>query len=89
MSVTAGIAIYFVLWWLVLFAVLPFGAAGKAAASDRVAGADPGAPSVHHLAWKFVMTTIIAAAIFAAGVYAYLNGYFNLEKLSRALGVPF
>ncbi len=89
MSVTAAIAIYFVLWWLVLFAVLPFGAAGDDPASGRVAGADPGAPSAHHLALKFLATTVIAAAIFAAGAYAYVNGLFNVERLSRLLGAPF
>jgi len=89
MSVTAAIAIYFVLWWLVLFAVLPFGAAGDDPASGRVAGADPGAPSAHHLTLKFVITTMIAAAIFAAGAYIYLNGWLNLAGLSRLLGAPF
>ncbi|MCB1491238.1 MAG: DUF1467 family protein, partial [Rhodobiaceae bacterium] len=25
MSIASGVAIYFLIWWLVLFAVLPFG----------------------------------------------------------------
>ena len=42
MSSTA-IAIYFLIWWIVLFAVLPWGV--RAQGEDSPPGTDPGAPA--------------------------------------------
>jgi predicted secreted protein len=68
-----GIAIYFVLWWVVLFAVLPWGVHGQHESGDIVPGSEPGAPAVH-LVWKKVLwTTVISAVVFAVcfGLYRY------------------
>ena len=47
MSAPMSIAVYFTMWWIVLFAVLPFGvqSAHEAASTDLPPGADPGPPS--------------------------------------------
>jgi len=47
MAWTTAAAIYFVIWWLVLFTVLPFGVRNAAETGEVVeAGNDPGAPTV-------------------------------------------
>ena len=72
MPLPLAIAAYFTIWWVVLFAVLPFGVrnAGEAGvATPR--GADPGAPVAPRLAVKALATTIISAIVFA-GLYAYV-----------------
>ena len=42
MSVTTGLAIYFLIWWVTLFAVLPFGVRSQHEA-ETAPGTDPGA----------------------------------------------
>jgi predicted secreted protein len=67
-----ALAIYFTVWWVVLFAVLPFGVRSHAEAGvDLPRGADPGAPVAPRMAIKLAATTVVAALVFAA-IYAYI-----------------
>ncbi len=52
MSVTTAIAIYFIIWWVVLFAVLPFGVRSQQESGAVAPGTDPGAPAVPQLMRK-------------------------------------
>jgi len=66
MTLTSGIAIYFVLWWVVLFAVLPFGVRSHHEAGVPVAeGHCDAAPVNPNLGRKFIATTLITAVLFA------------------------
>ncbi|WP_315833005.1 DUF1467 family protein [Bradyrhizobium prioriisuperbiae] len=89
MSISSSIAIYFVLWWVVLFAVLPFGVRSQMEEGDAVPGSDPGAPVLPLMAKKLIWTTLISLVIFAAGTWAYRAGYFNVERLTKMMGIPF
>ncbi|MAB15187.1 DUF1467 family protein [Parvibaculum sp.] len=62
MSWFAGIAIYFVIWWITLLAVLPF-RGNPVAEEDLREGHDPGAPARTLLLWKVIATTIIAGIL--------------------------
>jgi predicted secreted protein len=74
MKLASAIAIYFVIWWTVLFAVLPFGVRNADEAGEAVQqGHEAGAPVVHGLVKKFLITTAIAAAVFAAVYLAIVN----------------
>ena len=88
MTISSSIAIYFVLWWIVLFAVLPFGIRSQMEEGEDIAGTDPGAPSVPRMARKLIWTTLVSAVIFAAGMTAYRAGYFNIERLTKMMGIP-
>lgn len=68
MSVPLSIAVYFTMWWIVLFAILPFGvkAPHEAGSADLPPGADPGAPVAPMLARKALWTTLVSALLFAA-----------------------
>jgi predicted secreted protein len=71
MSLPLSLAAYFTMWWVVLFAVLPFGVRSAAEAGvERPAGADAGAPLAPHLALKALATTLISGVLFAA-LYTY------------------
>ncbi|WP_134487073.1 DUF1467 family protein [Methylocella tundrae] len=61
-----SLAIFFVTWFIVLFAVLPFGVKSQREAGDVTKGTDPGAPVAPRLLVKALWTTVIAAAAFAA-----------------------
>jgi predicted secreted protein len=74
MSTLTAIAVYFTIWWTVLFAVLPIGVKSQHEAgvqADLPSGADPGAPVAPMLGRKALWTTLISAALFA-GLYVYL-----------------
>ena len=77
MNIGASIAIYFVCWWTVLFAVLPFGIRSAHEAGAVVEqGHEPGAPVRTLLLKKFIATTLIAALVFAAVRYAFVHHFF-------------
>ncbi len=73
MSLTLGLALYFIIWWTVLFAVLPFGVRTQAEAGDVVPGTPGSAPVTPRILRTFAITTAIAGVVFAL-VYAVLAG---------------
>lgn len=64
MQLGSAFAIYFVIWWTTLFAVLPFGARAQGKGGETVAGADPGAPSVTRGWWLIGVNTGVASVVF-------------------------
>ena len=70
LTVGGAIAVYFVVWWTVLFAVLPF-AARAGTGGGGVKGADAGAPDLPRLREKAIWTTVWADAVFLAAVAAF------------------
>ena len=87
-TISSVLAIYFVLWWVVLFVTLPFGVRSQDEANETVEGTDPGAPVAHGMVWKLIWTTIISAVLFGAGLWANLAGILNVDNLSRLMGLP-
>jgi predicted secreted protein len=84
MKWTSAIAIYFIIWWLVLFTVLPFGVRNAAETGEDVEqGNDAGAPVVHGLKWKVLVTTLVASLVFAA-LYWLLT-----SRILETLDLPF
>jgi predicted secreted protein len=86
MSITTAIAIYFLIWWVVLFAVLPWGVRPQGA--EGAPGTDPGAPLVPRLGAKLLWTTAVATLVFAACALVYVNGLISLDDLTAWLGMP-
>ena len=85
------LAIYFVLWWIVLFMALPFGVRNRAEAGhagDEIDGTDPGAPVAALMARKALWTTLISAVIFAIALYAYRAGWLGVDRLVKLMGIP-
>ena len=66
MSFLSLFAIYFVVWWVILFAVLPVGVTAHDS-SDPTLGATRGsAPDRPRMGYKVLLTTGIAAIVVAA-----------------------
>ena len=64
MNPITWIGIYLILWWTVLFAVLPLGTITHAEAGiDKGDGGDPGAPVDPKLKRKFFTTTWVSAVV--------------------------
>jgi predicted secreted protein len=82
------VAIYFLIWWLTLFAVLPWGVRNQEEAGEVSPGTDPGAPAIHRLWSKLMWTTIIATVIFGGLYFAYDRGLIPFEFLARISAPP-
>jgi len=87
MPVSTAFAIFFLIWWVVLFAVLPWGIRSQHEAGDMIPGTDPGAPAIPNLLRKLLWTTIVSAIIFAACYVVYVNRLVTLESLARPFGL--
>ena len=87
-TISTAFAIYFVLWWIVLFLTLPFGVRSQHEDGPSTAGTDPGAPVASRMGPKLIWTTVISAVIFGAAMFAYDAGYLNVERLSKLMGIP-
>ncbi len=88
-SISTALAIYFVLWWIVLFVTLPFGVRSQHEDGGGPPGTDPGAPVASLMGRKLIWTTVIAAVVYGIGMLAYRAGYLNIERLSKLMGMPF
>jgi predicted secreted protein len=64
-----AVAIYIFIWWIVLFAVLPFGVRTQAEEGDVVPGTPESAPAKPRILRIFVINTLVASIVFAL-VYA-------------------
>jgi predicted secreted protein len=65
MSLTFAIAIYFIVWWITLFAVLPFNVRTQDEAGAIVPGTPESAPAEPKLLRIIVTNTIVATLVFA------------------------
>lgn len=66
-----AIVVYLLVWWVVLFAILPIGTQPDVD-GDPAAGGWRGAPVAAHLGRKVVATTLVSAVIWA-GLYALIS----------------
>jgi len=87
MPVTTGIAIFFLIWWIVLFAVLPWGVRSQQEDAEVAPGTDPGAPAIPNLRRKLVWTTLVSVVVFAACYLIYVDRLITLDSLLALLGM--
>jgi len=73
MSWISWFAVYFILWWLCLFAVLPFGAHNQSDAGSVTAGTEPGAPLVLRLWPKLLLNSLLAGGMLLLIMWALSN----------------
>jgi predicted secreted protein len=88
-QISTALAIYFVLWWVMLFVTLPFGVRSQHEEGVGAPGTDPGAPILTGMGRKLIWTTVLSAVVFGIGMAAYHAGYLSIERLSKLMGMPF
>jgi predicted secreted protein len=88
MSTSTAVAVFFLIWWVVLFAVLPWGIRSQHEGDKVTPGTDPGAPTVPKLGRKLVWTTVVASVIFAACYVVYSDHLISLDSLMTRFGPP-
>jgi predicted secreted protein len=72
MTWSLGTATYFIIWWVLLFAILPFGVQSQRELDDIVPGTEPGAPARPRLLIKLATNTVLAAILWAIFDYFYV-----------------
>ena len=81
MSLAGGIVIFGVMWWLVLFMVLPFGVISQHEVEGAEAGTDPGAPIAPKLVRKMLITTGITCILWGLLYMAITNQWITLDSV--------
>jgi predicted secreted protein len=64
LPIPLAVALFLTIWFVVLFAVLPFGIRSQHEAGDYVPGTDPGAPTEPRLLRKALFTTLFSLLVF-------------------------
>jgi predicted secreted protein len=88
MSTTTAIAIYFLIWWITLFAVLPWGVRNQEESGEVTPGTDPGAPATHRVWHKLGWTTVVATTVFGILYVAYTRGLIPYDFLMAISSPP-
>lgn len=85
MNLEGAIAVYLVIWWTALFAILPLGVRSHwEEGVETPGGGDPSSPINPNLKRKFITTTWVAAILF---VLLWLVLHFHLVSLPQIPGV--
>jgi predicted secreted protein len=82
MDPVSGVAIYFLIWWLVLFTVLPWG--HKPEEQPRL-GHVASAPARPQLRLKFLVTTGISAIIWLCVYFSVKNHVVDFRPIAAAM----
>lgn len=77
MTLVTAVAVYIVIWWLVLFTVLPWGVRPP---ENPVPGQATSAPDRPRLLLKFAVTTAVSAVVFAILYWVITSGWFSLTE---------
>jgi predicted secreted protein len=77
MAIISALAVYFVIWWLTLFVVLPIGLRTQAEDGDVVPGTVASAPT-RFRGLRVMMTTTIVSALIYGGWYV-ASTYFGIS----------
>ncbi len=86
MPILTVIAIYFILWWTVLFIVLPLGYRSQREEGEVTLGTVESAPAKFRGGRVILLTTVISAAIYLA--YHLASAYFGIGISSIPNIVP-
>lgn len=73
-------AVFFIIWWMTLFVVLPIGIRTQAENRDVVPGSVESAPADFRFGRALLITTLVSAAIYGAWLIASLGFGISLES---------
>jgi predicted secreted protein len=90
MSIVSAIVLFAVVWFMVLFIVLPIRLETQGDRGEIVPGTQAGAPANLQMRRKVMVTTGIAVVIWAVLCAVILSGIFGLDDLDflRRYGAP-
>ncbi|ASQ05813.1 DUF1467 family protein [Sinorhizobium meliloti WSM1022] len=83
MSVFSTFAIYFIIWWITLFVVLPLGVRTQAEENDVVPGTVESAPARFRALRVVLLTTAIAAIIHLGWYVLSVKLGYDIDAIPR------
>lgn len=86
MGIASGIVLYMVIWVLTFFVALPIQLRTQGDEGNVVPGTHESAPQVHHLRRKALITTVIAAVLWAGIAATIINGWITVDDLDWTQG---
>jgi predicted secreted protein len=81
MSVTGAIVLFVVLWFMMMFIILPIRARSQADAGEVVPGTPEGAPANFRLGRTALIVTLWALLVWAISVGIILSGWISVQDL--------
>lgn len=79
MSITSAIVLFAVIWFLVLFVVLPLRLTTQGDEGEVVPGTHAGSPSNPRMGLRMLITTGIAAVLWALAFATIVSGWIGVE----------
>ncbi len=83
MPIFSIFAIYFIIWWLTLFIVLPIGLRTQAEENEIVPGSVESAPARFRPLRVFLMTSVLAAVIHVAWYVLSVRFGYGLDAIPQ------
>ena len=81
MNIITFAAFFFLVWWVVFFAMLPLGVKSQHEAGEIEPGTDPGAPQRPLLLWKVAATTVVTAVLVVIVYALWEAGLIAIDRL--------
>jgi predicted secreted protein len=81
-GVVNSIVVFLIVWWLILFMVLPIGLRSQTEAEDIVSGTEPGAPTDPQLKKKAWWSTVATSVVWLIWVVLAETGALTLPDFS-------
>ncbi len=81
MGIASGIVLYLVFWFMTFLVALPIRIQTQGEAGEIVPGTHDGSPQQHHLKKKAVITTIVAAILWAIAAYIIITGTITVRDI--------
>ncbi len=81
MAITSAIVLFFVIWFMVLFVVLPIGVRTQGDENDVVPGTLPGSPVNFRIRRTFAIVTLISTVLFVIIAGIILSGVLRISEL--------
>ena len=81
MGPTSAIVLFFVIWFMVLFVVLPIGLRTQEDDDDVVPGTHSGSPSNFRVRRTLLIVTVVSVVIFAVIAGIILSGVIKISEL--------
>lgn len=82
-----GIAIYFIIWWVMIFITLPFRMTSQIEAGEVVEGSDPAAPAQPQLLKRMILNSLLSLLVFGVFWLIFYYFEFSVDDLPEAVPV--
>lgn len=80
-------AVYFILWWIMLFVALPIGLRTQDDEQNVILGTTSSAPAGRHMLRVIVLTTILSAAVMAGFLIVTRVLGYSFDDIPRLIPV--